>query len=110
AAKALAEKSGGKAIGVVLGKDVDALANELASYGLDVVAVDGPQFEHYVADAYTAAIADVAKQKGIEDIVATATAVGKDLLPRLAARPGAAVGSGVSAIVGAHTFARPLGG
>jgi electron transfer flavoprotein alpha subunit len=108
AAKTLAEKSGGKAIGVVLGKDVDALANELASYGLDVVAVDGPQFEHYVADAYTAAIADVAKQKGIEDIVATATAVGKDLLPRLAARLGAAMVSDVSAIVDATTFVRPM--
>jgi electron transfer flavoprotein alpha subunit len=108
AAKTLAEKSGGKAIGVVLGKGVDALASELASYGLDVVALDGPQFEHYVADAYTAAIADVVKQKGIEDIVATATAVGKDLLPRLAARLGAAMVSDISAIVDATTFVRPM--
>jgi electron transfer flavoprotein alpha subunit len=108
AAKTLAEKSGGKAIGVVLGKGVDALASELASYGLDVVALDGPQFEHYVADAYTAAIADVVKQKGIEDIVATATAVGKDLLPRLAARLGAAMVSDISAIVDSTTFVRPM--
>jgi electron transfer flavoprotein alpha subunit len=108
AAKTLAEKSGGKAIGVVLGKDVDALANELASYGIDVVAVDGPQFEHYVADTYAAAIADVAKQKGAESIVATATAIGKDLLPRLAARLGAAMVSDISDIVDATTFIRPM--
>jgi electron transfer flavoprotein alpha subunit len=108
AAKTLAEKSGGKAIGVVLGKDVDALANELASYGIDVVAVDGPQFEHYVADTYAAAIADVAKQKGAESIVATATAIGKDLLPRLAARLGAAMLSDISDIVDATTFIRPM--
>jgi electron transfer flavoprotein alpha subunit len=57
AGKTLAEKSGGKALAIVLGKDVDGLASELASYGVDVVAVDGPQLEHYVADAYTPAIA-----------------------------------------------------
>jgi electron transfer flavoprotein alpha subunit len=108
AGKTLAEKAGGKAIGIVLGKDVDALATELASYGIDVVAVDGPQFEHYVADAYTAAIADVAKQKGAENVVATATAVGKDLLPRLAARLGAGMVSDISGIVDATTFIRPM--
>jgi electron transfer flavoprotein alpha subunit len=108
AAKTLAEKSGGKAIGVVLGKDIDALANELASYGIDVVAVDGPQFEHYVADTYTAAIADVAKQKNAEDVVATATAIGKDLMPRLAARLGAAMVSDISGIVDGTTFIRPM--
>ncbi len=108
AAKILAEKSGGKATGVVLGKDVDALANELASYGIDVVAVDGPQFEHYVADTYAAALADVAKQKGTEDVVATATAIGKDLLPRLAARLGAAMVSDISDIVDGTTFVRPM--
>jgi electron transfer flavoprotein alpha subunit len=108
AAKTLAEKSGGKAIGVVLGKDIDALANELASYGIDVVAVDGPQFEHYVADTYTAAIADVAKQRNAEDVVATATAIGKDLMPRLAARLGAAMVSDISGIVDDTTFIRPM--
>jgi electron transfer flavoprotein alpha subunit len=108
AAKTLAEKAGGKAIGVVLGKDVDTLATDLASYGLDVVAVDGPQFEHYLADAYAAAVAEIAKQKGAESIVATATAMGKDLLPRLAARLGAAMVSDISAIVDAQTFVRPM--
>src|SRR5262245_11029744 len=108
AAKTLAEKSGGKAIGIVLGKDVDALATELASYGIDAVAVDGPQFEHYVADTYTAAIADVAKQKNTEDIVATATAIGKDLMPRLAARLGAAMVSDISGIADGTTFVRPM--
>ena len=108
AGKTLAEKSGGKALAIVLGKDVDGLASELASYGVDVVAVDGPQFEHYVADAYTAAIADVVKQKSVEDVVATATALGKDLLPRLAARLGAGMVSDISGIVDGTTFVRPM--
>jgi electron transfer flavoprotein alpha subunit len=108
AGKTLAEKSGGKVLAVVLGKDVDALASDLASHGVDVVAVDGPQFEHYLADAYTAAIADVVKQKGIEDVVATATAIGKDLMPRLAARLGAGMVSDISGIVDGTTFVRPM--
>jgi electron transfer flavoprotein alpha subunit len=108
AGKSLAEKSGGKVLAIVLGKDVHALASELASYGVDVVAVDGPQFEHYLADAYTAAIADVVKQKGIEDVVATATALGKDLMPRLAARLGAGMVSDISGIVDGTTFIRPM--
>ena len=108
AGKTLAEKSGGKALAIVLGKDVGGLASELASYGVDVVAVDGPQFEHYVADAYTAAIADVVKQKSVEDVVATATALGKDLLPRLAARLGAGMVSDISGIVDGTTFVRPM--
>jgi electron transfer flavoprotein alpha subunit len=108
AGKTLAEKAGSKCLAVVLGKDVDGLANELASYGVDVASVDGPQFEHYVADAYTAAIADVVKQKDVEDVVATATAVGKDLLPRLAARLGAGMVSDITGISDATTFVRPM--
>jgi electron transfer flavoprotein alpha subunit len=108
AGKTLAEKSGGKVLAIVLGKGIDGLASELASYGVDVVAVDGPQFEHYVADAYTAAIADVVKQKSVEDVVATATALGKDLLPRLAARLGAGMVSDISGIVDGTTFVRPM--
>jgi electron transfer flavoprotein alpha subunit len=108
AGKTLAEKSGGKVLAIVLGKGIDGLASELASYGVDVVAVDGPQFEHYVADAYTAAIADVVKQKNVEDVVATATAFGKDLLPRLAARLGAGMVSDISGIVDGTTFVRPM--
>jgi len=63
AGKTLAEKAGGKCLAVVLGSGIDGLANDLASYGVDVVAVDGAPFEHYVADAYAAAIADVVKEK-----------------------------------------------
>src|SRR5207244_416399 len=100
--------TGGKCIGVVLGQSVDGLANELAEYGVDVVAVDGPPFAPYLADAYTAAIAEVAKQKDVEIVVAAATAMGKDLLPRVAARLGAGIAVDVTAIVDAKTLQRPM--
>ena len=106
AAKDLAGKAGGKVVGLVLGQGVDALANEAADYGIDVVAVDGAPFAHDVADAYTAAIAEVVKSKGVDTVGAGATAVGKDLLPRVAARLGAGMASDITAIVDATTFKR----
>ena len=106
AGKELASKTGGKCIAVVLGQGVDALASELAEYGVDVVQVDGAPFAHYLADAYTAAVTEVAKQKGADAIVATATAVGKDLLPRVAARLDAGMASDITGVVDATTFTR----
>jgi electron transfer flavoprotein alpha subunit len=106
AGKQLAGLAGGKCIAAVLGQGTDALAAEAAEYGVDVVAVDGAPFAHYLADAYTAALAELVKQKGVETVVATATAMGKDLLPRLAARLGAGMASDITGIVDASTFTR----
>jgi electron transfer flavoprotein alpha subunit len=108
AAKQAAQLVGGKAIALVLADKADALAADLAGYGVDVVAVEAPAFAHYLADAYTAAIAEVAKQKDVEIVVAAATAVGKDLVPRVAARLGAAMAAEVTGLVDAKTVQRPL--
>ena len=108
AAKELAGKTGGKAIGLVLGQGIDALANELAEYGIDVVAVDAAPLAHYVADAYTSAIAEIVKQKDVEAVVGTATALGKDLLPRVAARLDAGIAPDITHIIDAKTFQRPI--
>ena len=108
AGKQMAGLVGGKCLGAVLGQGIGALGAELAGYGIDVLAVDGAPFAHYLADAYTAAIAELVKQKDVEVVIAAATAVGKDLLPRVAARLGAGMASEVTAIVGKTTFKRPM--
>jgi electron transfer flavoprotein alpha subunit len=108
AAKDLAGKAGGKAIAAVFGQSIDGLAGELAEYGVDVIAVDGAPFAHYLADAYTAAAAEIVKQKGIEAVIVTATSVGKDLAPRIAARLGAGFAPDITGIVDAKTFRRPI--
>src|SRR5690242_8609312 len=82
AGKQLATKAGGKATAAVFGQGVDALASELAEYGVDVIAVDAPAFAHYLADAYAQATAELVKQKGFEAVVLAATTLGKDLAPR----------------------------
>ena len=108
AGKDLAAKAGGTCTAAVFGQGVDGLANDLADYGVDVTAVDGPAFVHYLADAYTAATAELVKQKGFEAVVVAATSLGKDVAPRIAARLGAGFAPDITGIVDAKTFQRPI--
>jgi len=109
AGKDTASKSGGECCAVVFGKGVDDLANQLAEYGVKkVFVVDDAALEHYTADAHAAALAQVVKEKGIGTLVATATAVGKDLLPRVAALLNAGMVSDVAAFNADGTFQRPM--
>jgi len=99
----------GDCYAAVLGKGIDDLAGEIAEYGVKkVFAVDDAALEHYTADAHAAALAQLVKDKGIEMVVATATAVGKDLLPRLAALLGAGMASEVVAFNADGTLQRPM--
>jgi electron transfer flavoprotein alpha subunit len=109
AGKEAAGKMGGECCGVVCGTGVDDLASDLAGYGLQKVFVlDDPALEHYTADAHAAALATVIKDKGIDVLIATATAVGKDLLPRVAALLGAGMASEVVAFNGDGSMQRPM--
>jgi electron transfer flavoprotein alpha subunit len=109
AGKQAAARGGGACHAIVLGKGVDAVASEIAGYGVKkVFVVDDPALEHYVADAYTEALGSVVKDKGIETLVATSTAIGKDLLPRVAARLGAGMASDVVHFNEDGTLTRPM--
>src|SRR5208283_1996290 len=93
----LAKKRGGKAVAVVAGDAPEAAAGEIAKYGVaKVIALAHPALKNYLADAH--ALAALAKKEGAEFVIATATAMGKDLFPRLAARLGAAMASEITAI------------
>ncbi|MCK6556072.1 electron transfer flavoprotein subunit alpha/FixB family protein [Candidatus Binatia bacterium] len=109
AGKDLAAKTGGDCCAAVFGNGVEALGAELAEYGANkVYAVEDGALDHYVADAHAAALAQLAKDKGIDTIIATATAVGKDLLPRVAALLGAGMASDVTAFHADGTMERPM--
>jgi len=109
AAKDLAQKAGGECCAAVFGSGVDALGAELAEYGMKkVFVVDDAALEHYVADAYAAALAQLVKDKGVGTLVATATAIGKDLLPRVAALLDAGMASDVTAFNADGTMERPM--
>jgi electron transfer flavoprotein alpha subunit len=110
AGHALAQRTGAKLHVVVLGKGVAAVGEELRAYG-DVHVADAPALEHYVAEAYAPVVAEAAKAVGATYVGAAATAFGKDLLPRVAARLGAAMATevlGFGGAGGAVTFRRPM--
>ncbi|HYA35278.1 MAG TPA: electron transfer flavoprotein subunit alpha/FixB family protein [Candidatus Binataceae bacterium] len=105
----LAQKRGGKSIAVVAGDNPDALAGEAAKYGVTkAIALTHASLKNYLADAYAQAFANLVKSTGAEYVIATATAAGKDLMPRLAARLGAPMASDITSINADGTVVRPM--
>ena len=109
AGRQAAARLGGACHAAVLGKGVDGVAQEVAGHGpKKVFVLEHDLLEHYVAEPYTHALAELVKTKSIEMVVATSTALGKDLLPRLAARLGAGMATDVVAFNEDGTMTRPM--
>jgi electron transfer flavoprotein alpha subunit len=108
AAQQLAAKSGGEVHGLVIGQGAAKSAQELSAYVATVYAVEGPGFEHGLAETHGAAAAEAAKKTSATDVVLAATAYGKDIAPRIAARLGAGVASDVLGVVSADQFKRAM--
>ncbi len=86
-ARGLADTLGAKAEAVLLGHNVDALAQELISYGADTVYLaEHPLLERYRTDAYTKVLSDLIREKKPEIVLFGATTVGRDLAPRISQR------------------------
>lgn len=86
-AKDLAAQSGEEVTVLLLGSGVEALAADLGAYGANrVLLFDAEILKNYTTDAYTKVIADAAKDGAPSILLGGATALGKDLLPRVAAR------------------------
>jgi len=100
AGKELAKRTGGKVTALLLGKGIGPAAEELSAHGVAVQCGDAPALEHYLAEAYAPVVAEAAKAAGAGWVVGAATAQGKDLLPRVAARLGAAAATDVLALAG----------
>lgn len=103
-----ATKLGGTCEAIVVGQGVDGVASEAAEFGVKVYVADDVAFATYVADAYAAAVVQVAKQKGIEAVIATSTAIGKDLLPRVAALLDAGMATDVTDFLDGGQMLRPI--
>ena len=72
---------------VLIGSDVKGLADELAAYGADkVIVVDDPELKDYRTEPYTHALASVINEYKPEIMLVGATAIGRDLGPRVSAR------------------------
>ena len=81
----LADVKGIKLNAILLGKDVENLAQELISYGAEkVYLADDELLENYTTDGYTKVIVDAIGQIKPEIVLVGATNIGRDLAPRIA--------------------------
>ena len=85
--KDLAADLGTEVTAVLIGSDVKGLADELAAYGADkVIVVDDPELKDYRTEPYTHALSSVIENYKPEIVLVGATAIGRDLGPKVSAR------------------------
>lgn len=85
--KKLANDLGVDVTAVLIGSDIKDQVERLGAYGADrVIVVDDPMLKDYRTEPYTHAMASVIKEFKPEIVLIGATAIGRDLGPRLAAR------------------------
>ncbi len=86
-AKNLADALGQKVVAVLVGYQIKDLADQLAVYGADkVIVVDDKELEVYRTEPYTHALSSVINEFKPEIMLVGATAIGRDLGPRVSAR------------------------
>ncbi|WP_420213233.1 electron transfer flavoprotein subunit alpha/FixB family protein [Burkholderia aenigmatica] len=108
AAQALDAAGGGDVHVLVAGHDAQAAADAAAKIAgvSKVLLADAPQLADGLAENVEATVMTVAKR--YSHIVAPATAYGKDIAPRIAAKLDVAQISEITAVISADTFERPI--
>ncbi len=107
-ARQAATAHGGDVIALLVGHGAAAAGATAAKYAPKVVTVEDPKLEHYLAETYAPIVARLAKDQGASVVCATATALGKDLLPRVAALLDAGMASDVAKLAAKNQFVRPI--
>ncbi len=76
-----------KVVGILIGDDIKDKAQSLIDAGADeVVVVEDPMLHEYVTEPYAKALTQVIKECDPEILLFGATAIGRDLAPRVASR------------------------
>jgi electron transfer flavoprotein alpha subunit len=92
--KKFKEKSGEGISAILLGYNIENLPHELGYYGADrVFLCDDEILKDYSNEGYSKVIAELVKEHNPEILLGGATAQGKDLLPRVAAKLGTGLAS-----------------
>ena len=86
-AKDLAKDLSTDVTAVLIGSGIKERADQLAEYGADkVIVVDDPELKDYRTEPYAHALSSVINQYKPEIMLVGATAIGRDLGPRVSAR------------------------
>jgi len=107
-ARAAAAAHGGEVIALVVGPGAGAAGAAAAKYAPKVVTVEDGKLDHYLAETYAPIVARLAKEQGATVVCATASAIGKDLVPRVAALLDAGQASDIAKLESATKFMRPI--
>jgi electron transfer flavoprotein alpha subunit len=85
--KRLAEALGTQAVALAVGKGVTDIAKTLGKYGADrVLVADADIFEYYDPESFARVVANAAKEVDPQIILFTASSMGRDLAPNVAAK------------------------
>jgi electron transfer flavoprotein alpha subunit len=91
-AKSLAQEKNNEHIAVLIGNKDPDLVQNLSKYGVKkVIAYYSDKLSFYNSEAYSKILADAVKEHDAKLVLLGATAMGKDLAPRIAARLDAAL-------------------
>ncbi|MDC3953445.1 electron transfer flavoprotein subunit alpha/FixB family protein [Polyangium jinanense] len=95
---------------LVIGDGAGKAAAEAQGFGAaKILVVEDASLKNYLAERYAPTVAAIGKNYGV--VVGTASAYGKDLLPRVAARLGAGYASDITEVIadgGALKYKRPM--
>ena len=107
-ARTAATAHGGDVIALLVGAGAQAASADAAKYAPKVVVVEDANLAHYLAETYAPIVARLAKDNGATVVCATASSLGKDLMPRVAALLDAGQASDISKLESKDTFVRPI--
>jgi electron transfer flavoprotein alpha subunit len=86
-ARRWADKQGWKVAAVVVGSPADAAAEKVSQYKPDKILLAGdPSFAAYSNQSYAAALAEAVRQENAHTVFVSATAMGKEVAARTAAK------------------------
>ena len=107
-ARQAATAHGGEVVILLVGHGAQEASAHAAKHAPKVVVVDDPALEHYLAETYAPIVAEQAKANGATVVAATASSVGKDLMPRVAALLDAGMASDIKKLESKDSFQRPI--
>lgn len=108
AARQVAQHHGGDVVILLVGAGAQAASAHAAKYASKVVVIEDAALANYLAETHAPVLAAQVKEQGATVVMATATTVGKDLIPRAAALLDAGQASDISKVESATAFVRPI--
>ena len=87
AAKMVADQLSAEVVALVIGDNVSSIAGGLGAYGAKrVIAVDDARLGQYSTTAYAKVVAEIVRQEAADVLFLSASALGKDVAPRIAVK------------------------